>query len=524
MSISIPIDVKELARLTASGEELALFDVREAGEGEDGHIPGATMLPRRQIELRIPDLVQRRDTPIVVCDDGGDRAALAAATLSGLGYGNVSVLAGGTAAWSAAGRPLETGSNTPSKRFAEHLAEEGAAPEVDCEKLEEWRRSGLAPLLLDIRPSDENAQARIPGAWSAPSFDYVALAPALMQVGVPVVTHCAGRTRSLMAAATLRLLGVPRAMALQDGTLGWMLSGRELETGAGNGRLELQPDAAQGEALAANLAGALEAVRPIEAEELAALLAERARGRRNAYVFDVRPLSESEKARPVGALALPGGQAVQRIDDFAPVRGAPIVLIDAQEGQAHVTAYWLARLGYGDIRVLKGGMRAWEAHGLPLSAGRGRSQPLGLDAATTAASPMAVEDAATALARPSPPLVIDVDSSRSFAAAHLPGARWMPRGWLEDRVRDLPKNTALLVTCGTGLHSAYAAATLRGLGFVRARSLAGGVAAWRAAGHKTERGAAPDADRVRDILLPPSARGREGMLAYLQWERKLTAT
>ena len=57
--------------LMASPGEWALFDVREAGEAETGHILGATFLPRRQIELRIEELVADRRTQIIVYDDGG---------------------------------------------------------------------------------------------------------------------------------------------------------------------------------------------------------------------------------------------------------------------------------------------------------------------------------------------------------------------------------------------------------------------------------------------------------------------
>ena len=83
----IPVSV--LATLLQSPGEWALFDVREAAEIHGGHIPSATPLPRRMIELQIGQLVQNRSTPVVVYDEGGRRAALAAATLEQLGYSDV---------------------------------------------------------------------------------------------------------------------------------------------------------------------------------------------------------------------------------------------------------------------------------------------------------------------------------------------------------------------------------------------------------------------------------------------------
>ena len=59
---------------------VALFDIREAGEIHAGHIPGATALPRRMIELRIQELVTARETHIVLYDDGSGRAELASSS------------------------------------------------------------------------------------------------------------------------------------------------------------------------------------------------------------------------------------------------------------------------------------------------------------------------------------------------------------------------------------------------------------------------------------------------------------
>ena len=120
------IDVDALAELMARRpRSLAVFDVREAGEAEQGHLPYATVLPRRLIELRIAELVPSATQDIVVYDEGAPdaRAALAAATLAEFGYRAVRILAGGLGAWKVAGRPVATGVNVPSKRFGEEILE-----------------------------------------------------------------------------------------------------------------------------------------------------------------------------------------------------------------------------------------------------------------------------------------------------------------------------------------------------------------------------------------------------------------
>ena len=52
------------------GSELALIDVREAGQFGESHLLFATPLPYSRLELDIGALVPRRSAPIVLCDDG----------------------------------------------------------------------------------------------------------------------------------------------------------------------------------------------------------------------------------------------------------------------------------------------------------------------------------------------------------------------------------------------------------------------------------------------------------------------
>ena len=68
----------DTAALMTSDGLFAVFDVRERGEYNDCQIPNATSLPRSQIEFRIGALVPDRKVPIVVYDEGGSRAELAA--------------------------------------------------------------------------------------------------------------------------------------------------------------------------------------------------------------------------------------------------------------------------------------------------------------------------------------------------------------------------------------------------------------------------------------------------------------
>jgi rhodanese-related sulfurtransferase len=74
-----------------------------------GHVPGARWAPRGWLELHIGGLAPEKATPIAVTGNDGANATLAGATLTKLGYRDVSVLEGGMASWMQAGMPVETG-------------------------------------------------------------------------------------------------------------------------------------------------------------------------------------------------------------------------------------------------------------------------------------------------------------------------------------------------------------------------------------------------------------------------------
>jgi len=94
---------------TGAQQELARgalpLDVREPEEVEQGHLPGALPIPRGLLEARIEAAVPDKARPLLVYCAGGARSAFAAKTLQELGYQQVVSLAGGFAAWKAAGLP-----------------------------------------------------------------------------------------------------------------------------------------------------------------------------------------------------------------------------------------------------------------------------------------------------------------------------------------------------------------------------------------------------------------------------------
>ncbi len=90
-------------------EELPVLDVREDFEWEAGHIEGALHIPLGDLPGRVGELPGGQI--LVTCKMGG-RSAQAVMWLSQQGHDVVN-LAGGMAAWEAAGRPMVSDTGTP---------------------------------------------------------------------------------------------------------------------------------------------------------------------------------------------------------------------------------------------------------------------------------------------------------------------------------------------------------------------------------------------------------------------------
>jgi molybdopterin/thiamine biosynthesis adenylyltransferase/rhodanese-related sulfurtransferase len=82
------------------------------------------------------------------------------------------------------------------------------------------------------------------------------------------------------------------------------------------------------------------------------------------------------------------------------------------------------------------------------------------------------------------PILIDVREKDEWTEGYIPGARWISRGFLEQRIEDqVPeKSSEIVLYCAGGTRSALAARSLAELGYTNVKSMAGGFAAWKRAG------------------------------------------
>ena len=510
-----------LAELMASNSLYAVFDVRERGEYNAGQIAFATSLPRSQIEFRIAGLVPHRTLPLVVYDENCERATLAEQSLMELGYTHVSVLDGGLFNWRRQGRPVVSGVNVPSKAFGEKVQHERAVPDISPEELKQLIDANSDIFIFDVRTPEEYGRFCIPGGLNVPGGDLILWAAALKQKPQrKVIVNCAGRTRSIIGTATLRRLGLPNVLELRNGTMGWVLAGFDLETKP-NRQGPLAPEESRANAMTLALRIAQEEKILFAAPEI--LDASRASETGVTYIIDVRSEGEYESGHIAGSLSVPGGQAVQRADDFIAVRNAKIIFVSNRSARAVMAAYWYGQMGFRDVSVLRGGIQTWTDSGRPVAKPTEPNPPLGYAHALNsvrllkpAESRRRAHDSAVA--------VLDVGASTDYKAAHVPGAKWICRGWLELKLPKFleEKKTSILITCPNGQQSVFAARALAGLGYSNVAVLDGGVKAWRAAGYDTETGMTACWSEVNDVVLSPSVTGdKQAMQRYLDWELQL---
>ena len=83
---------------------------------------------------------------------------------------------------------------------------------------------------------------------------------------------------------------------------------------------------------------------------------------------------------------------------------------------------------------------------------------------------------ADARARAKDAVVIDVREADEWAQGHVPGALFVPRGFLEPRIEDkVPdRGREVILYCAGGTRSALAARSLQDLGYTNVTSMAGG--------------------------------------------------
>jgi molybdopterin/thiamine biosynthesis adenylyltransferase/rhodanese-related sulfurtransferase len=119
-------------------------------------------------------------------------------------------------------------------------------------------------------------------------------------------------------------------------------------------------------------------------------------------------------------------------------------------------------------------------------------------------------------------ILVDVRESTEWDAGHIPGAKHVPRGYLESRIEGAAgsdRSQEIVLYCASGQRSALAAHTLKQqLGYENVKSMTGGITLWKDRGYKVEVPKSLSADQrerySRHLLIPEI--GLEGQTKLLE--------
>jgi rhodanese-related sulfurtransferase len=354
------VSCPELAQRLARGDDMVIVDSRTPEEYHRGCIPGAWSMPGGELVLRIGEVVARPDQTIVVHCGGRTRSYIGAESLRRMGLPNpIIALENGTMGWQLAGLELERGAErwapAPSPRgravaaeVAQRIVKSDGLRGVTADELKDMqaRRADENLYVFDVRTTEEYAAGHLAGAVWAPGGQAVqAIDDYLAVRGAQIVFVCDDGSRAALTAAWYGRLGFREVAYLEGGLPTWQAAGGALEAG--------HPVPATW-GLEAAWAGV-------------ATVAPGALG--DALVLSVDPSDVYLRAHVPGAAWLCRSRLETRIGAVAPDRARALVLTCADGAQSTLAAATLGRLGYSSVRVLAGGVRAWQAAGQPVEVG-----------------------------------------------------------------------------------------------------------------------------------------------------------
>jgi rhodanese-related sulfurtransferase len=199
-----------------------VIDVREVGEYEEGHVPGAVNIPIRTLAANLDKIPT--DRQIYVYCKSGFRAAEALSSLGMLGYDNVLSYKPGWNGWTEANQEVSTEAA---------MAEVVGAPDIEPELLaavdgflstipEGYYSAGDAAAvqeavdagasLIDVRTAGEYADGYIEGAANI-DLRNIAKEIDAVPTDTNVTTYCGSGHRSAMAVAALHVLAADNTKA-----------------------------------------------------------------------------------------------------------------------------------------------------------------------------------------------------------------------------------------------------------------------------------------------------------------------
>jgi hydroxyacylglutathione hydrolase len=191
-------------------------------------------------------------------------------------------------------------------------------------------------------------------------------------------------------------------------------------------------------------------------------------------VVDTRPAADYAVGAIPGTLNIPLGRSFTTWAGWLIPYDQDFVLIvdDHRTQRVEEAVRDLAGIGLDRVIAYCGTevVEAWRT-------ARGQLQTIGSIAASEVGEAAASERAA----------LVDVRSFEEWSAGHLPGARNLPLGELDQRLAEVPRDKLVIVHCHSGARAAIAASLLLSRGISQIRQYSGGFGEWSSAGRPVER-------------------------------------
>lgn len=206
-------------------------------------------------------------------------------------------------------------------------------------------------------------------------------------------------------------------------------------------------------------------------------------GSEEVALIDIREVGEFGVGHALLAVNLPWSELEIRAQQTLPRHDVPIIVQDDIGGErATRAAQRLHELGYSDVRIAQGGVKAWQPlfHGVNVPS-KAFSEWIEREAHTPTISAETLyqwqQDAI-------PHRLLDGRTPEEFRQFHIPGAINVPNGelipWLSQQT--LPHREPIVITCAGRTRGIIGAQALRDAGFQQQIvALAGGTQAWRIA-------------------------------------------
>lgn len=176
------IDAEDMKRMLDAGDDFILLDGRTPNEFEAMSIPGGRSCPNAELPYRLPQLVDKPTTKVIVNCAGRTRSLVGAQGLRNMGFENpIFALKNGTQGWRLAGFDLDHGKPAlplpavtgkafqDAKARARRFMKDNAIPDVDAATARTWADDATRTFyLLDVRSREEFEKHHLTGAVHAP--------------------------------------------------------------------------------------------------------------------------------------------------------------------------------------------------------------------------------------------------------------------------------------------------------------------------------------------------------------------